>query len=100
MDMVSYLLGRNSSGGGGTVPTNIILEYTTLPEASSDLLGKTYLYTGETTASYIKGYFYTCVSDGEETPTYSWQKESTITMNVTYADNTIGTFELKGRELI
>ena len=99
MDLFSYLLGKKSSGGGD-VPTNIILEYTTLPEASVDLLGKTYLYTGETTASYINGYFYTCVSDGEETPTYSWQKENTITMNVTYLDTTTATFELKGRELV
>lgn len=45
----------------------------TMPTASSDLVGTIVQYVGTTTANYTNGYFYKCVSDGEPTPTYSWQ---------------------------
>ncbi len=44
-----------------------------LPLASADELGKIYQYTGED-GTYKHGYFYECISDGEETPTYSWRE--------------------------
>lgn len=45
-----------------------------LPTASESNLGKLYQYIGTTTASYINGYFYKCISDGLDPATYSWQQ--------------------------
>ena len=44
------------------------------PTASADELGNIYEYVGTTTANYINGRFYRCVSDGAVTPTYSWEE--------------------------
>ena len=52
-------------------------QYTTMPTASADNLGQIVQYVGETTVTepiYMKGLFYKCVSDGESTPTYSWEQ--------------------------
>ena len=76
------------------------IQYETLPIASADNLGQIIQYTGTTSGNNVNGYFYICVSDGEETPTYSWSKLNVITMNVTYTDNTTGSFELIGREVL
>jgi len=46
----------------------------TLPTASADELGNIYEFVGTTTANYINGRFYRCVSDGAVTPTYSWEE--------------------------
>lgn len=51
-----------------------IVQYDTVPEASSLLLSKIIQYTGTTDSNYINGFFYECVSDGEDTPTYFWQQ--------------------------
>ena len=48
------------------------MQFSTMPTASEDYLGKTVQYVGRTTATYTHNYFYECVSDGEATPTYSW----------------------------
>lgn len=48
-------------------------QYSTMPTASVDNLGKIVQYTGTTDSTYTHGYFYQCVSDGESTPTYSWE---------------------------
>ena len=48
-----------------------------LPEANADTLGRVYQYLGATNPQYhpyVYGYFYKCVSDGEATPTYSWER--------------------------
>jgi len=45
-----------------------------LPAPSKENLGKVYQYIGNTNVDYIKGSFYECISDGEETPTYSWRE--------------------------
>lgn len=45
----------------------------TMPTPSEDYLGTIGIYGGETTADYTHGYFYECVSDGENPATYSWQ---------------------------
>lgn len=128
LDLTSYMLGRKSSGGGGStgalvpvvveeLPTtgeegklylvprqtsetnNVFDEYiwvnndfeligtaeidisgkqdkfqfSTMPNATSTNVGQIVQYIGTTTASYTNGYFYICVSDGQETPTYSWE---------------------------
>lgn len=50
-----------------------------LPTPSSTYLDKVYLLTS-TQAGYQKGGIYQCVSDGEATPTYSWQLISSADM--------------------
>lgn len=44
----------------------------TMPTASADLVGTIVQYVGTTTANYIYGFFYKCISDGQPSPTYSW----------------------------
>lgn len=58
---------------GGSSGQTIQVE--TLPTASADELGNVYQYIG-TTGTYTHGFFYECVSDGEATPTYSWEQTS------------------------
>ena len=50
-----------------------IIQYSTMPVASADLLGTIVQYIGADSQAYKGGYWYKCVSDGEVTPTYSWQ---------------------------
>lgn len=50
-----------------------IAQTTTMPTASASELGNVYQFVGETTATFTQGYFYKCVSDGEDPATYSWQ---------------------------
>lgn len=64
----------------GTTTANIdlsnkqdIIQYETLPTASASNEGNIVQYIGATDSTYTNGYFYQCVSDGEETPTYSWE---------------------------
>ena len=45
-----------------------------LPTASEDYLGLIYQYVGTTGNGLTHNYFYECVSDGQSTPTYSWQQ--------------------------
>ena len=50
------------------------IQMSTMPTASADNLGRVVQYIGTTDSTYTSGYFYLCVSDGEETPTYSWEE--------------------------
>lgn len=68
------------------------IQVSTLPTASATNVGKIYQYVGATTENLTNGYFYECVSDGELTPTYSWEQkdvqeagggDSSLTENVT-----------------
>ena len=99
MDVTSYLLGKKAGGSGGTTDysqlTNKpsinsveldgnktssdlelqdVMQFSTMPTASASNLGKIVQYTGTTGNTYTNGYFYECVSDGENTPTYSWEQ--------------------------
>lgn len=47
-------------------------QVSTLPTASADELGNIYQFVGTTDANYTNGYFYKCVSDGQQPATYSW----------------------------
>ena len=49
------------------------MQYSTLPTASVDYLGKTVQYIGATGNGLTHNFFYECVSDGGVTPTYSWE---------------------------
>lgn len=57
-------------GNGGSS-----IQVDTMPTASVDELGKIYEFIGST-GTYVNGYFYECVSDGEPTPTYSWVQKN------------------------
>lgn len=50
------------------------VQYSTLPTASAELEGKIFEYTGATGNGLTHGYFYECVSDGQDPATYSWQQ--------------------------
>jgi hypothetical protein len=50
-----------------------IIQYSTIPTASVDNLSKIIQYVGSTTNDYTNGYFYKCVSDGQDPATYSWE---------------------------
>lgn len=50
------------------------MQLSTMPTAEVSYLGKTVQYVGATGNGYTHNYFYECVSDGETTPTYSWQQ--------------------------
>lgn len=67
MDLFSYLLAGNSSGGGK-------IQYDVMPTPDETTLGKIIQYVGETNETYTNGYFYIGISDNEENPTYSWQQ--------------------------
>ena len=64
----AYEDGDLSSGGSS-------IQVGTMPIASVDELGKIYEFIGST-GTYVNGYFYECVSDGEPTPTYSWVQKN------------------------
>ena len=51
------------------------IQMTELPTAAEDLEGTIYQYIGSDETTYKKGAFYECVSDGESTPTYSWEQK-------------------------
>lgn len=53
---------------------NLTSQYSTMPTATSGTVGKIVQYTGTTDSTYTNGYFYKCVSDGQSTPTYSWEQ--------------------------
>lgn len=52
-------------------------QQSTLPTASANWVGQVFQYIGATGNGLVKGYFYECVSDGEEPATYSWVALST-----------------------
>lgn len=56
-----------------------------LPLASATEAGNIYQYTG-TTGTYKNGFFYKCVSDGEPSPTYSWEEIKYVDKPVLYSD--------------
>lgn len=49
------------------------MQYSTMPTADDTTVGKIVQYTGATDSTYTNGYFYIGTTDGEETPTYSWE---------------------------
>lgn len=56
--------------GTPTIPEAI--QVSTMPTAAAGEVGKVYQFIGTTDANYIHGYFYECVSDGQQPATYSW----------------------------
>ena len=64
------------SGGGSSIQVD------TMPIASVDELGKIYEFIGST-GTYVNGYFYECVSDEQNPPTYSWVQKNVQPNSVT-----------------
>lgn len=73
----------------GLATKNDIFQYETMPTASEELVGKVVQYIGETTSSYIKGYFYECVSDEQIPATYSWVQKNVVDLGDYLKANTI-----------
>ena len=73
-------------GNGGSS-----IQVDTMPIASVDELGKIYEFIGST-GTYVNGYFYECVSDGEPTPTYSWVQKN-VQPNATFPVQTTAEYE-------
>ena len=66
-----YVLGTDGFVAGWVRPE--IVQRSALPQASEEEVDKIYQYVGTTDATYTNGYFYKCVSDGQEPATYSWE---------------------------
>ena len=48
-------------------------QQTVMPTAEAKYEGQIVQFVGTTDASYTNGYFYKCVSDGQNPATYSWE---------------------------
>lgn len=66
INYVIYALGDVNPVDGESVQVDV------LPTANEDIVGAIHQYVGATTANYTNGYFYKCVSDGQDPATYSW----------------------------
>lgn len=76
------------------------VQFSTMPTASSTNLGSIVQFIGTTSGSYTNGHFYKCVSDGQSTPTYSWEEvdvnktiEKALTPQTLSVGNTSLTFQ-------
>ena len=63
-------------------------QVTSIPTATSALVGKVVQFLGTTSGSYKHGYFYECVSDGGDPATYSWATVA-VSNSVTVDGSTI-----------
>lgn len=59
-----------------TVAGSMSVQVSSMPTADSSFEGQIYQFTGTTDSTYTNGRFYKCVSDGQTTPTYSWEEVS------------------------
>lgn len=66
-------------GGGSDI------QVTTMPLPSIDNLGQILQYVGAN-GTYTNGYFYQCVSDGQDPATYSWEQKNIQPSNATASD--------------
>ena len=56
---------------------NIIMQYSEMPLPNSGRENQIVQYVGVTNGTYTQGYFYKCVSDEAEEPTYGWARIDT-----------------------
>lgn len=66
------VLGTDGFVAGWVMPERV--QRDAMPQASEDEAGNIYQFVGTTDANYTNGYFYKCVSDGQEPATYSWER--------------------------
>ncbi len=71
-DQKGQVTSVNNQTGDVTLTIPDAVQYSTMPTAGADNLGDIVQFTGTTDANYTNGYFYKCVSDGQEPATYSW----------------------------
>ena len=89
--------------------TSDSIQVSTMPTAGEEYLGAVVQFIGATDSTYTHNYFYECVSDGEATPTYSWEQtnvqpsndndaslESNVTSNLAVGAISNGTTLLQG----
>lgn len=67
-----YVLGTDGFVAGWVKPETV--QVSALPAASEDEVDNIYQFVGTTNANYTNGYFYKCVSDGQDPATYSWTR--------------------------
>ena len=82
--------------GGVIGPTDISIitdesfeavpQYSTMPTASADNVGEVVQYIGASDATYVHGFFYESVSDGESPATYEWTNIQIQPESNNYAD--------------
>ena len=65
-------IGENEISILTDVDAGQVIQVDTLPTAAVEELDKIYQFIGTTDANYTNGYFYKCVSDGQNPATYSW----------------------------
>lgn len=71
--VIVFNCGDNFYGPMDTTYSQYI-QYSTMPTAGADYVGKIVQYIGATDANYTNGYFYKGATDGDpNTPTYSWE---------------------------
>ena len=77
-----------------------VIQYASMPIASSDNVGQIYQYLGNTTSNYVNGYFYKCVLDGSS---YVWQnidvQPSSGTSTVDSVNGKTGTVVLNSTDI-
>ena len=71
--------------GTPTIPDAI--QYSTMPTAASTNEGDIVQFIGTTDTTYTNGYFYKCVSDGQNPATYSWTQIDVQPVGATINDN-------------
>lgn len=49
-------------------------QYNTMPEPNIENINNIIQYTGDTDQNYTNGYYYKCISDGQDPATYSWER--------------------------
>lgn len=73
-DQKGQVTSVNGQTGDVTLTIPDAVQYSTMPTASADNLGDIVQFIGTTDANYTNGYFYKCVSDGQNPATYSWTR--------------------------
>lgn len=84
-DKSGYVLGTDGFVAGWVKPEQV--QRSVLPQASEEEVGNIYQYVGTTDANYTNGYFYKCVSDGQNPATYSWTRVDTQPAGAQINDN-------------
>ena len=80
------VLGTDGFVAGWVEPE--IVQRSTMPQASEEEVDKIYQFTGTTDANYTNGYFYKCVSDGQDPATYSWEQVNVMPAGSSLPDQT------------
>lgn len=70
---------------------NEVIQWSVMPDANSDYLGKIVQYVGETNNDYTNGYFYECrIVEGSDPYVYEWKakevQKSTVSKSIFYSD--------------